>query len=246
LPLLPWRLGGSLVQLPAPRRGAIGAGYRCHRNSVSRGVLGRLNEECMTYRWGRELAQDEARAAANAAMARYAAGDDRAFSQLYGMLAPSLQAYLLRRTRDASRAEDLLQHVFLKIHLARRRFWREGEVMPWALAIARRLLIDSFRGRCRECLLDSEDGLCVEQGTPAGRHLEELIRRRDLLHRIEHELANLPDNYRVAFELVQLEGLTMAEAAETLGTTVNTVKCRAHRAYKALRERLGPAVADGV
>jgi RNA polymerase sigma-70 factor (ECF subfamily) len=198
----------------------------------------------MAYGCGREIAQAEVRAVANAAMARYAAGDDRAFTELYGVLSPSLKAYLLRRTRDETRAEDLLQHVFLKIHLARHRFWPEGEVMPWAFTIARRLLVDCYRGRYRECPMDPEDG-CLELCKGAGR-LEELIRRRDLLHRVGQELANLPDIHRVAFELVQLEGLTLAEAAETLGTTVNTIKCRTHRAYKALRERLGAAAADGL
>jgi RNA polymerase sigma-70 factor (ECF subfamily) len=179
-------------------------------------------------------------------MARYAAGEDRAFAELYRVLAPSLLAYLLRRTRDETRAEDLLQHVFLKIHLARHRFWQEGEVLPWALAIARRSLVDSFRGRCRECLVEREDELRLDPGAPAGRHLEELIRHRRLLHRVERELARLPDIHRVAFELVQLEGLTLAEAAETLGTSVNTIKCRSHRACKALRKKLGAAMADAL
>jgi RNA polymerase sigma-70 factor, ECF subfamily len=47
--------------------------------------------------------------AASAAMDRYACGEDRAFSELYDLLAPRLSAFLLRRTRDASYTEDLLQ-----------------------------------------------------------------------------------------------------------------------------------------
>jgi RNA polymerase sigma-70 factor (ECF subfamily) len=44
---------------------------------------------------------------------------------------------------------------------------------------------------------------------------------------------------RAAFELIKQEGLTVAEAAQVLGTTVAAVKLRAHRAYEALRAALG-------
>jgi RNA polymerase sigma-70 factor, ECF subfamily len=179
-------------------------------------------------------------------MARYVAGDDRAFAELYELLAPRLRAYLLRRTRDVTRAEDLLQHVFLKMHLARRQFWNDADVTPWAFAIARRLLIDGFRVQCRECLMDAEGVRRLGRRPATGPRLDELIGHRDLVLRLERELASLPVNHRVAFELVQLEGLTLAEAAQTLGTTVNAIKCRTHRAYRALRERLGAAVVDAL
>jgi len=75
-------------------------------------------------------------------MARYAAGDDTAFPELYRLLAPRLHAFLGRRLRNPSQAEDVLQQTFLQIHAARSRFSPGSEVMPWAFAIARRLLID--------------------------------------------------------------------------------------------------------
>src|SRR4051812_45087970 len=85
-------------------------------------------------------AEDASRAAANAAMERYAAGDDEAFSELYDALSPRLLNFLTRQTRDSSRAEDLLQQTMLQIHCARGRFLRGADVLPWAFAIARRLL----------------------------------------------------------------------------------------------------------
>jgi RNA polymerase sigma-70 factor, ECF subfamily len=179
-------------------------------------------------------------------MARYVAGDDRAFTELHDLLAPTLHAFLLRRTRDQTRAEDLLQHVFLKMHTARRQFWPDAEVTPWAFAIARRLLIDCFRKRARERLMDAEDELRLACRPAAGSPLEELIAHRRLVHRVGQELANLPESHRVAFELVWLRGLTLDEAAQTLGTTTNAVRLRMHRAYQALRERLGAAVVEGL
>jgi len=55
-------------------------------------------------------------------------------------------------------------------------------------------------------------------------------------------LAKLPQSQRQAFELIKNEGLSVAEAAQVLGTTVAAVKLRAHRAYEALRGALGDAI----
>src|SRR5260370_6889043 len=81
----------------------------------------------------------------NSAMDRYADGDDAAFSELYDILAPRLFGYLLRQTRNNARAEDLVQQTFLQMHCARGKFIRGADVVPWAFAIARRLMIDGFR-----------------------------------------------------------------------------------------------------
>src|SRR6476646_8553344 len=84
-------------------------------------------------------------AAADAAMERYASGDASAFGELYDRLAPRLYGYLLRQTKDFSRAEDLVQQTMLQIHCARGQFVRGAAVLPWAFAISRRLLIDETR-----------------------------------------------------------------------------------------------------
>jgi len=82
---------------------------------------------------------------ASAAMDRYACGDDSAFSELYDLLAPRLASFLMRRTRDEAKTDDLVQQTFLQMHSARRHFTRGASVTAWAYAIARRLLIDIAR-----------------------------------------------------------------------------------------------------
>ena len=65
---------------------------------------------------------------------------------------------------------------------------------------------------------------------------------RQLARRLDQELSKLPDGQRVAFELVRIDGLSMADAAEVVGTSVNAIKLRAHRAYEALRAVLNSEV----
>ncbi len=92
---------------------------------------------------------DDRSAAADAAMERYADGDDGAFDELYDLLAPPLYRALLRQTRDAERAEDLVQQTMLQLHLTRGRFQRGSSVFPWAFALARRKLVDEIRAARR-------------------------------------------------------------------------------------------------
>jgi RNA polymerase sigma-70 factor (ECF subfamily) len=179
--------------------------------------------------------------AANAAMDRYASGEAAAFSELYDRLAPRLYAYLLRQTRNSSRTEDLVQQTMLQIHAARGRFIRGAAVAPWAFAIARRLLIDDVRRtKFERRHTDGEDGGAAECLAAPGLPADDMVHSNELAQMIRRVLERLPEGQRAAFELVKQEGLTHAEAAYVLGTTVMAVKLRAHRTYAALRAALGP------
>ena len=173
--------------------------------------------------------------ALDTAMERYASGDDSAFPALYDGLAPRLLAFLMRQTSDRARAEDVVQQTMLQIHRHRGRFETGAHVIPWAFAIARRLMIDQHRRSGREVLARNEDddsiSLLVALDAPA----DETVIAKELAQRLDKELQRLPENQRVAFELIKQDGLSVAEAAQTLGTTVAAVKLRAHRAYEALR-----------
>jgi RNA polymerase sigma-70 factor (ECF subfamily) len=176
------------------------------------------------------------RAEADSAMDRYARGDDAAFALVYDRLAPRLYGYLLRRTRDRSMSEDIVQQTMLHMHRARGRFIAGAAVTPWAFAIAHRLLVDGLRRAKRE-RTRAENAFDAD---PSPSYVaDEAVRARELGERIRRALRTLPESQREAFELVKQEGFTMAEAAEVLGTTVAAVKLRSHRACVTLRAALG-------
>jgi RNA polymerase sigma-70 factor (ECF subfamily) len=178
-------------------------------------------------------------------MDRYASGDNDAFDALYDSLAPRLHAFLSRRARDAETTEDLVQQTFLQIHFARQHFTPGAPVMPWAFAIARRLLIDSFRRTRHEGSRDAPAIDMDDRPMPSSREqIDALVGKRRLTQQVAEELLRLPEANRTAFELVQYDGLSMAEAAQALGLTVSAVKTRAFRAYQSLRERLGDAIGE--
>jgi len=181
---------------------------------------------------------DPASHALDVAMDRYARGEDAAFEELYDGLAPRLQSFLQRHTRDRARAEDVVQQTMLQIHRARGRFTPGAQVVPWAFAIARRLLIDMHRRGGREVLAPTSDETLTQVMAALDDRADDVAIAKETAQRLSEELARLPENQRVAFELIKQDGLSVAEAAQVLGTTVAAVKLRAHRAYEAMRAAL--------
>jgi RNA polymerase sigma-70 factor, ECF subfamily len=162
------------------------------------------------------------------AMDRYATGDDAAFEFLYDALAPRLRGMLRRKGCDSALVEDLLQQTFLRIHLARAHYHRGQDVVPWAFAIARNLLIDVWRHRKYE---EQKPEPFVQQPP----HPEDALIAGETARQLARGLDALPARSRDAFSLVKLDGLSLEQAAQVLGTTVTATKLRVHRAYQALR-----------
>lgn len=179
-----------------------------------------------------ERPEDDSSRSLDEAMARYADGDDEAFASLYDGLAPRLLRYLQRHTQNSAQAKDHLQQTLLHIHRARGSFRRGAAVVPWAFAIARRLVLDGVRrGKLEPSL--SPDARPVEEELQHSADSE--YAAKQLAGRMVETLARLPENQRVAFELIRQDGLSLSEAAAALGTTVTAVKLRLHRASVALR-----------
>ena len=166
---------------------------------------------------------------ANAAMERWAEGDMDAGEEVYELLAPRVFTFLLRRTRDRAHAQDLLQETFLRMTRSRNRFARGTDVVLWAFAIARNLLIDEARKK--------REPIDVQRANPEWP--DALAGKRRLCDRVMEQVNRLPDAQRDAFVMLHFDELSIAQAAQLTGITRIAMKVRAHRARQALREVLG-------
>lgn len=179
-------------------------------------------------------------AAVDAAMSRYAEGDDAAFAAVHAGLSPRVRLFLLRLAKSPPVADDLLQETFLRMHRARASFAIGARALPWTYAIARSVYIDHVRARAvrKESLTDRDEppGLDVPASTDTDG--EQLSIARQTAARVEEVLARLPVNQREAFVLLRYEGLSVADASRILGATEGAVKLRAFHAYEALRKAL--------
>ena len=204
------------------------------RNECSEATVQTVMGQVVVIAGGSSDVREVGASHADRAMDRYARGEEAAFADVYDELAPRLHRFALRWTRSRGAAEDVVQQTLLQMHAARHRFVRGGAVVPWAYAIARRLLIDLGR-RVARGVLRADDARDPEQAATAPSP-EEALHYRRLEAEARRDLASLPSAWRESFELVKFEELSVAEAAEVLGITPGMVKIRTHRATAALRE----------
>jgi RNA polymerase sigma-70 factor, ECF subfamily len=181
---------------------------------------------------------------ADAAMDRYAAGEQAAFGELYDALAPRMYAFILRKVGNVPRAEDLVQQTLLKLHCARSNYVRGSCVTPWAFAILRRLYLDQERRKKLEVL--SSDGTTDASPTsPRVNPEESAARKQQVQILVDSAASKLSPAQQLAFELVHYAQMSHAEAAEALGTTTASVKLRMQRANQAIRAALESANSEG-
>ena len=185
--------------------------------------------------------------AANDAMDRYADGDASAFPILYDAIAPRIEGLVKRRTRDASRIDDIVQQTFERIHRARGTFIRGSDVLSWAFKIARNLCLDLGAQGWRERpagggAKDGNDGKDGDAADPIAEAVGEVVdaeriaTARETLGRLVRAFRALPEPQQLALELVRVEGFSMAVAAENLGVTLPSLKMSVFRGAAALRD----------
>lgn len=185
-------------------------------------------------RYGSPMRTDMSQA--DDAMRRYARGEVSAFPVVYHALVGPLRRYVRARLRgDAGLEEDIVQATFVRMHRARSRFDEGGHVLPWALIIARNLIIDAKRSGkadiCEELGDDSPDS--------AAPSAEEALSTREDAQRLMSGLEKLTPEQQEAMWLMRVEGLSAPEAAKVVGIDATALRVRLHRATARLRDLLG-------
>jgi RNA polymerase sigma-70 factor, ECF subfamily len=138
-----------------------------------------------------------------------------------------------RMTRNAHDAEDLVQETFLRAYRGFHRFEPGTNIKAWLFTILHRVRTDSFRraGRSPQTVEMIAEGPAVPPPQDAlASGVED----------IERALAGIPEVFRSAIVLRDVEDLTYEEIATALSIPVGTVMSRIHRGRALLRAALGP------
>jgi RNA polymerase sigma-70 factor, ECF subfamily len=139
-------------------------------------------------------------------------------------------------TRNDADAEDLVQDTLIRAHRGIAGF--DGRhPRAWLLTILRNTHINRGRRRRPELFRDPEAAVDRLASTAAADRADVVV-DDDLDVEIVRALGALDDEFRRTVELVDIDGLTYAEAAEVLDVPVGTVMSRLHRARTRIRERL--------
>ena len=167
---------------------------------------------------------------------RTAAGDRRAFDELYRRTSPWLAARLRRRCADDDVVADVLQETYLAVWRAAGSFAgtaTSGSAVGWLWTIAANRLVDAFRRRARQTPLPA---VPLAPTTSPGAEDEVMAGR--IGQDLERALLVLPAELRQVLRAMVLDGLSVRETALLLGVPEGTVKSRARRARTVLREAL--------
>ena len=179
-------------------------------------------------------------------MARVGEDDERAFSELVRRFQGRVMNLVSRVLNDRECGDDITQEVFVRVFQHRRNYRRGAKFSTWLFTIAANLAKNEIRRRVRrrnwfslnalqEVLKDS----AIQLADPTeGR--ESRMEREQLQEAMGRAIATVPEKYRLALVLRDLDGLAYEEIAQVLGIPGGTVRSRINRARGMLRRKLRP------
>jgi RNA polymerase sigma-70 factor, ECF subfamily len=164
--------------------------------------------------------------------------------QLWCELRDRLHAFIARRVDNPADAEDLLQEVFLRIHQHLTTVRDTGRLIPWIFQLARNVITDYYRAASRrheipdQPLRDSEEDTSKREGTPSLYSDEQASHQYELAPCLTPLIERLPEHYREAVILVEMEGLPQRELSERLAVSLSGAKSRVQRGRDKLKQLL--------
>jgi RNA polymerase sigma-70 factor (ECF subfamily) len=179
-------------------------------------------------------------------MARVAEDDDRAFTELVGRFQGRVTNLISRVLNDRNASDDLAQEVFVRVFVHRRNYRRGSKFSTWVFTIAANLAKNEIRRRVRRRNWFSLDALTemlndsVPQLADPTESREAGLEREQLQGEVGRAIATVPEKYRLALVLRDIEGLSYEEIAEVLGVPGGTVRSRINRARSMLKRKLQP------
>jgi RNA polymerase sigma-70 factor, ECF subfamily len=174
------------------------------------------------------------------------------FEELFLPLLDNLYSIALRMTRNEKDAEDLVQETYLKAFRFFHRFERGTNARAWVLTI----LTNTFRTRYRKkkqepnmvdfeavenfCLADEmvKEITAADKSEAQSADIVTAILKDYVSDDIIEALENVPEQFRIAVLLSDVEGFSYQEISEILGISVGTVKSRIFRGRKILQKQL--------
>ncbi len=149
---------------------------------------------------------------------------------LWALLNADLRRFIRRRVADESLADDLLQETFVRVHHHLPALEAVERVTAWVYQIARNAIHDHYRAA----------GGTVPLATDPAELPDDAIAqlRREASGWLDEMICSLPDGYREAVQLSEIDGLSQQEVADRLGLTLSGAKSRVQRGRALLKGAL--------
>ncbi len=158
--------------------------------------------------------------------------DAKAQEKLYRLFAPKMYGICLRFAKNRMEAEDILQDGFIKIFTNLKYFRNEGSFEGWI----RRTIINTAINHYKKKLRDLNN-ITIEHTNITDRTDDDIISKLSVGELLEL-INELPDGYRIVFNLNVIEGYTHKEIGKMLNISENTSKSQLSRAKHNLKKKI--------
>ncbi|MDP9387563.1 MAG: sigma-70 family RNA polymerase sigma factor [Actinomycetota bacterium] len=159
----------------------------------------------------------------------------------------ALYSAALRMTRNPADAEDIVQETYLKAYRSFHTFRPGTNLKAWLYRILTNTFINTYRAKKRrpeQADVDDVEDLYLYhrlgglEAAAAGQSAEQEVLERFTDDEVKEALESLPEQFRIAVLLADVEGFSYKEIAEILGVPIGTVMSRLHRGRRALQKQL--------
>jgi RNA polymerase sigma-70 factor, ECF subfamily len=179
-------------------------------------------------------------------MARVAEDEERAFAELVRRYQGRITNLVSRVLNDRECADDLTQEVFVRVFVHRRNYRRGSKLSTWVFTIAANLAKNEIRRRVRRRNWFSLDALQEALNDSAmifadrREGVDRSLEREQVQELMSRAIAAVPEKYRLALVLRDIEGMPYEDIAVVLGVPGGTVRSRINRARSMLKRKLQP------
>jgi len=146
--------------------------------------------------------------------------------QIWSEFSEGLKKFILSKVKDEVIAEDILQEVFIKIHLHKKDLKKEDRLKSWLFTIANNTINDYFK-KNNKAKIEINDNLTEDKEESDSHDAKDCLLPLIL---------NLPKKYKEALLLTEIKGLKQAAAATELRITLTAAKSRVQRGRELLKQ----------
>ena len=181
---------------------------------------------------------------------RVLAGEQKAFELLVVRYQKRIERLVTRMVRDPDLASDITQDVFLSAYRSLRQFRGDAQFYTWLHRIAVNTAYKALQAKKRDPVVflsellpendAAEETFLEKQELTSQDTPEAVVAARQIADAVEAAIGSLPQEYRQAWELREMEGLSYEEIAELVEIPVGTVRSRIFRAREAIAAKVGP------